>query len=133
MIEFINWIKAYQHLPPVGIHSSYTIKGSYKKVLGGRALFAEVEIAISPSNNLKFTQSLSNNDYEVAKNEGWMNSICIGVLDVMIVRPLVPITTFECNVMSINYHDIDSSRQAFKMAGRRAAEQFLKQEKFVTL
>lgn len=133
MIEFADWVKSYQNLSSVGVHSSHEVRGLCKKVLGGRALFAEVEISISPSSELKFIQKLSINDYEIADKEGWINAICLGVLDVMIVRPLIPISAFECSIKFIGYHNIDSSKQAFRMAGRNAAEQFLAQEKFVTL
>lgn len=133
MFDINDWIESYQHLPPVGVNNPASAKGVCKKVLGGRALYAEIEIYISKADHLKFTHGLANSEYELAKSENWIDGVCFGVLDVMIVRPLIPISIFECSINLIKYHNIDSSVQAFRLAGREAAEQFLKQEKFVTL
>ena len=133
MTSIESWIERYKRASAVGVNSYLTTKGTCKKVLGARALFAEVEITISSSDELHFTSNLSGFEHSIAKDEGWLEAINAGVLDVMLVRPLVPISIFECSVNMIRYHEIDSSVEAFRLAGRYAAEEFLSQEKFVVL
>lgn len=133
MTTIKSWAECYRKASKVGVNSSSKSIGTCKKVLGARALFAEVEIRISPSNELNFISKLSNSEHARAESEGWLDAVFLGVLDIMLVRPLVPISVFECSVDVIRYHEIDSSIQAFRLAGRQAAVKFLSQEKFVVI
>lgn len=131
MINLDDWLDSYQDLQLVGINSSVSVRGMCKKVLGGRVLYAEVELYFAESNELKFISALSGIENQQAYDKGWLKGVYLGVLDVMLVKPLVPITVFSCTVNAIRFHKIDSNMQAFRVAGRYAAEQFLEQEKFV--
>ena len=133
MIDINDWTDTYQNLSEVGVNSTIETSGLCKKVLGARSLFAEVRITIKPSKELKFTSELESFDAKQAEAEDWLRGIYLGVLDVMLTRPLIPITIFECTINKICFHEIDSSFQAFRVAGRYAAEEFLKQEKFVSI
>ena len=133
MINLNDWLKSYENLQPMGINSSVNVIGVCKKVFGARALYAEVEICFTESKDLKFNSMLPGIENQQAYDEGWLKGVYLGVLDVMLVRPLVPITVFTCTVNTIRFHEIDSSAQAFRVAGRYAAERFLEQEKFVVI
>lgn len=69
-------------------------------------------------------------DQQIFKDEKWFEYVCLGVLDVMIVRPVNPITHFKCIIDKIEYHDVDSSSLAFRLAARDATEKFLDTVKF---
>jgi len=133
MIGLDDWLNSYQELHQVGVHSSVRVNGVCKKVLGGRALYAGVELYFTKSTELVFLSELSNTEYQRAYEEGWLRGLYLGVLDVMLVKPIVPVTIFSCTVNAISFHEIDSSVQAFRVAGRYAAEKFLEQEKFVVV
>lgn len=131
MIALDDWLNSYQELHQVGVHSAARVSGVCKKVLGGRALYAEVELCFAESTELTFLSGLSDKEYQRAYDEGWLRGLYLGVLDVMLVKPIVPVTVFSCTVNAIRFHELDSSVQAFRVAGRYAAEKFLEQERFV--
>lgn len=133
MLNTIDWCNAYQDLRPIGIHCACSVSGKCKKVFGGRSLYAEIDLDFDKSEELKFLSNLSNLEYHHAYDKGWIKGIFLGVLDVMLVRPIIPITIFSCTIKKIRFHEIDSSVQAFRIAGRYAAEKFLEQEKFVVI
>lgn len=133
MIGLDDWRTSYQELHQVGVHSSARVSGVCKKVLGGRALYAEVELYFAESTDLTFVSELADTEYQRAYDEGWLKEIYLGVLDVMLVRPMIPVTIFSCAIKKIRYHEIDTSARAFRLAGRYAAEKFLEQEKFVVV
>jgi hypothetical protein len=133
MVSISDWLSGFQNLQDVGILSQRSVEGVCRKGTGGRFLFAKVSIQFSPSDTLEFESSLSGEDKGQSESEGWLRAICLGVLDVMLVRPAIPITQFRCVINGIEFHPIDSSPQAFRLAARYATEEFLRSEQFVTL
>ena len=130
MVTISDWLKKFDDLPTVTVHSTRRVEGVCKIVTGARSLFAKVEMEFSPSDRLVFEASLSEAIRNRCEEEKWMDYLCIGVLDVMLVGPPTPINCFRCNVDFIDFHDIDSTKQAFRLAGRDAAQNFLSQETF---
>lgn len=130
MITISDWLKSYQDLPQVTVHFTRQVEGVCKIVTGARSLFAKVGITISPSDNLIFEHSLNEVIKKRSEDEKWIEYFCLGVLDMMLAGPPTPICCFQCNIDYIEYHDIDSTKQAFRLAGRDAARNFLSQENF---
>jgi Elongation factor G, domain IV len=126
MVTIADWLRNYEDLQPVGIRKKSRIEGTCKKVMGARSLFAKVSLEFSPSNGLEFVSTLSGEEQQACEEEGWLQPICLGVLDVMLVHPVTPINVFRCAIVAVEYHPIDSSRQAFRLAARQAAEEFLR-------
>jgi hypothetical protein len=58
-------------------------------------------------------------------HDAWIEAICLGVLDYMLVLPEAPVSKFHCAIKQMNFHLIDSSRTAFRLAGRYAAKKAL--------
>ncbi|MGH1540061.1 MAG: hypothetical protein ACRBHB_06545 [Arenicella sp.] len=133
MIDLDDWRSSYEELHNVGVHTSVKVEGVCKKVLGGRALYAGVELHFRESTELVFLSELSDTEYKQAYEEGWLRGIYLGVLDIMLVKPIVPVTAFSCTVNAIRFHEVDSSVKAFRLAGRYATEKYLEQEEFVTI
>ena len=129
MIAIYDWLHTYEDLSPV----TMSVEGMCKKARGARFLFAGVRLHFSPCNTLQFENLLPHEDYIIAYKEQWLNSIAFGVLDVMLVHPSRPITNFLCVIESIKFHQVDSSKEAFRLAGRYAAQEFLTSEKFVSM
>jgi hypothetical protein len=126
-----NWLKSFENLPPVGVQGTHHVEGLCKKATGGRFLFAKVGMAFSPSNELIFEESLPEPLKQRCQQENWLDAISCGVLDIMLAA--TPITLFKCVIDNIEFHEIDSSPQAFRLAARYATEDFIRQEKFVML
>ena len=133
MITIYDWLHTYEDVPPVGISSTMSVEGVCKKARGARFLFAVVRLRFSPLDKLQFENLLPHEDYMIADKEQWLTSIALGVLDVMLVHPSRPITNFLCVIESLQFHQVDSSKEAFRLAGRYAAQEFLKSEKFASM
>ena len=133
MTGISDWLGSFNNLPPVGILGSRCVDGICKRVMGGRSLFAKVKLEFSPSEELVFNSLLPEELYSYCQEEGWLSTICLGVLDVMLVRPVTPRTHFRCVIHSIEYHPIDSSGQAFRLAARYATEEFISGEQFLVI
>jgi len=131
--NFSHWLKSFENLPPVGVQGVHHVEGLCKKATGGRFLFAKVGLEFSPSNELIFQESLPEPLKHRCQQENWLDAIYCGVLDIMLARSATPITHFKCIIDSVEFHEIDSSSQAFRLAARYATEEFIKQEKFVML
>ena len=130
MVTINDWLKSFKNLPKVAVHQCGNVEGLCKRATGGRFLFAKVGLEFQPCSELIFDVSLNSTDERILKDEEWFKYVCLGVLDVMLVRPLKPINYFKCIINKIEYHDIDSSPLAFRLAARDAAEKFLDTVKF---
>ena len=118
-----------------GITSTREVEGLCKRAMGARFLFARVCLSFAPHDALVFEVDAPNSRETVAEceRERWLDALWFGVLDTMLVTPLTPITVFRCTLTSVETHPVDSSRDAFRLAGRAAARAFVEQEKFVLL
>ena len=128
-----HWLTSFENLPPVGVQGRHHVQGLCKKATGGRFLFAKVGLEFSPSNELIFEVSLPESLKQRCQQENWLDAIYYGVLDIMLARSATPITRFKCVLDNLEFHEIDSSQQAFRLAARYATEEFIKQEQFVML
>jgi hypothetical protein len=133
MYHYSHWLKSFENLPPVGVQNTHHVEGLCKKAMGGRFLFAKVGMVFSPSNELIFDVSIPEALKQRCQQENWLDAINCGVLDIMLALSATPITLFKCVIDNIEFHEIDSSQQAFRLAARYAAEDFIRQEKFVIL
>jgi hypothetical protein len=124
-----NWLKSFENLPPVGVQGTHHVEGLCQKATGDRFLFAKVGMAFSPSNELIFEESLPEPLKQRCQQENWLDAISCGVLDIMLAA--TPITLFKCVIDNIEFHEIDSSPQAFRLAARYATEDFLRQSEEV--
>src|ERR1051325_3193494 len=97
--------------------------------MGARFLFASVYLTLSTADKLTFEVQAPGFEKTIAEclREGWLDSLWLRVLDRMLVTPLVPITVFRCVLTGVEIHPVDSSRDAFRLAGRLAAEEFLRE------
>jgi translation elongation factor EF-G len=126
MVTMSDWLSSYEALPSVGIRKTCQVEGTCKRVMGARSLFARVALEFSPAAGLEFETVLSDQEKRMCEAEGWLKAICLGVLDVTLVQPVTPINGFRCVIEKVEYHPVDSSRQAFRLAARQAAEELLR-------
>lgn len=129
MDKINEWFEYFKHHEGRTVRHTQRVQGLYKKVFaGGRTIFAGVGMEISPSDQLSFSTDLSEEEQLIIGNAEYFESICMGVLDVLLVQPPIPVKRFACRIDKIEYHEIDSSPRAFRLAARDAAEKFLKED-----
>jgi hypothetical protein len=90
-------------------------------------------VEFSPLDKLNFTIDLSSETEQYCREKGYIDAICFGVLDVMLVGPLTPICHFDCVIKGIEYHERRSSRLAFRLAARNAVQLYLSKQRFNSL
>ncbi len=129
MITVQDWMNSYADMPLVKIRNIGDVDGICKVGRGARFLYARVTLTFSPSDRLEFTNSTSRAK-DTTHLGHWLKYVCLGVLDVMLVHPATPITGFRCDVKDLDFHDVDSTNEAFRLAGRDAAKRFLTSEQY---
>jgi hypothetical protein len=128
MITLKDWQSSFDKLPTVQIASSHTVEGVCKEVRGDRAFYAKVVLRFSPASKLAFSHSIGGKKPSVPETVLWQRSAYLGVLDVMLAHAPTPVTGFRCEIEEMDFHMVDSSNEAFRLAGRQAALEFLKSE-----
>ncbi|HWP31697.1 MAG TPA: elongation factor G [Fimbriimonadales bacterium] len=103
-------------------------QGKYKKQSGGRGQYGDCWVELTPlprGSGFEFTDSIVGG--VIPKN--YLPAIEKGVVEAKQKGVIAgfPVVDFRCNVYHGSYHEVDSSEQAFKMAGamafRAAAQQ----------
>jgi len=132
-MDITEWQTSYSELPSVGVGLSATVEGACKKGRGGRFLYAKVRLKFSPADELTFYCSEVNESLTAEGFSELLQSIYLGVLDVMLVKPESPVTVFKCSVDDMDVHPVDSSPRAFRLAARAAAEEFIAQDSTIAI
>ncbi|MEO9529184.1 elongation factor G [Roseibium sp.] len=118
-----------EHAPHVPyaetIRSSTKVRGRHKKQSGGHGQFGDVVLEIGPlprGEGVQFTDTISGG--VVPKQ--YIASVRDGVLDALRQGPLgFPVVDIGVCLTDGSYHSVDSSDQAFKMAGIQAIREGL--------
>ena len=130
-----DWLQDYAEAGATGLPEGGEAKGFCKKVAGARALYASVTLQFLPAEELVFSvgSTLEGPAIAECRREGWLTSIWFGVLDVMLTNPVPPITRFQCILISVDTHEVDSCKDAFRLAARYATRAFLEKRNFVLM
>ena len=109
------------------ITSGTTQRGRHKKQTGGHGQFADVTIDIKPlprGAGFSFASKITGG----AVPRQWIPAVEQGVRDGLGKGPLgFPVVDLEVTLMDGQFHPVDSSEMAFRIAGRIAIEEALKQ------
>ncbi len=100
-------------------------EGLRDRHLGPRSEWARVRVSLKPALALSI-QTASTVSIE-AQEEGYADAVVLGVLDVLMVSQPYPIREVAISLEMLEVDPINSSRQAFRMAGRDAATKALAQ------
>ena len=102
-------------------------RGRHKKQTGGHGQFADVTIEIKPrprGSGFTFTSKVTGG----AVPRQWIPAVEQGVKDGLTKGPLgFPVVDLEVILLDGSFHPVDSSEMAFRIAGRIAIEEGLKQ------
>jgi hypothetical protein len=130
-----EWLQSYATAAVVHLPEGGAAKGLCRKVAGARALYAGVGLQFQPADELRFSVGSTLDGPAIAEchREGWVPSIWLGVLDVMLTTPVPPITRFHCILTSVETHEVDSCKDAFRLAARYATRAFLKEKRYVLM
>ncbi len=109
------------------IRKPVTQRGRHKKQSGGHGQFGDVVVDIKPlprGSGFEFSDTISGG--VVPKQ--YIPAVEAGIVEYMQTGPLgFPVVDFAVTLTDGSYHSVDSSEQAFKMAGRLAVAEGLPQ------
>ncbi|MDQ3246344.1 MAG: elongation factor G [Pseudomonadota bacterium] len=107
------------------IRRSVTRKGRHKKQSGGHGQFGDVIIEIAPlppGSGFRFAEKIHGG----AIPKQWIPAVEQGVRDALAKGPLgFPVVDVAVTLVDGNYHSVDSSELAFRLAGRVAMHEGL--------
>jgi elongation factor G len=107
--------------------------GRHKKQTGGRGQFGDCHIEIAPTDggDFEFVDAIKGGVIP----QGFIPAVQKGVLDAMAHGPIAgyPLKGVRVTLFDGSYHSVDSSEQAFRMAGSLAMKQAMEQAGAVLL
>lgn len=104
--------------------------GNYRKHFGPMWSFAEIGFVAEPSDGWDSRVLLPEEDRIEMEKDDWVRYAFLGMLDVLVFQPPEPLLCIRVSLTAARY-TFESSRNAFRMAGRNAAEVLLASAKIV--
>lgn len=124
-ISISDWSREVAARSGVSIGRSVRVVGRRDKHLGPRREVAQVEIVVSPADDWTVVVELDDLKRLQMERNDWVTAVILGVLDVFMTRPAVPINRARLALVDAVLDPLHSSHQAFRMAGRDAGEKAL--------
>lgn len=124
MIGLEEWIQDIRGRRQLTIRAPVSLVGRYDKHLGPSWAYAEIEMIAEPADTWEAKDSLPEGQRAEMEKDGWLREAILGVLDVLVTRPADPVLRLRVHITAARY-SFESSRRAFRLAGRRAAEALL--------
>lgn len=120
-----QWIDKYNSAPRVALHRSKYVEGVCDIITDEQRHYAKVGLDMSPAKNIVFNVDIDKELKKFCEKEGWIKSICYGVLDVMLIGPMLPVNLFSCVITQIEMDPYNSTNLAFRLAARIAVQDLL--------
>jgi len=93
--------------------------------LGPRWEFAKIKIQAEPSDNFVVHFNINDSKREKLDREGYLQAAIFGICDVLLVSNQAPLRDICITFLDAEEHEVDSSPNAFRMAGRDAARKLM--------
>ncbi len=119
-----EWLQDLRGRRQLTIRKPISVVGKHDKHLGPAWAYAEIEITAEPADTWDVQVSMPETDRVEMEKDEWLREALLGVLDVLVSRPPDPLLRLRVKVTAARY-SFESSRKAFRTAGRRAADALL--------
>ena len=103
-----------------------TVLGERIKQLGARGEFARVQLTVHPSESFEVIDRVAERSELEKLGLEWPDCAIFGLLDVLMFSELGPLYKVRVVLEKVWYHDVDSTYQAFRHAGRAAGRKIVK-------
>ena len=90
-----------------------------------RAEFAKIQLTVRPAQSLEVVDDVVEKSDLEKLGVGWPDCVIFGLLDVFMLAEPRPLYKVRVVLEAVWYHDVDSTWQAFRHAGRDAGRQVL--------
>jgi hypothetical protein len=102
-----------------------TVVGEREKHFGRRSEFAKVKLTVYPAHAFEVADNVAEKSDLEKLGVGWPDCAIFGLLDVLILAEPGPLHKVRVVLEEVWYHDVDSSWQAFRHAGRDAGRKII--------
>lgn len=126
-----SWAESLVTKMPDQVRNKVSAKGVCKKHTGGLSMYAAVSITLEPAEKVDVDDQLPEEQRKRLRSEGWYEEIVYGVLDVLMTRPMTPISVFRLMIEHVEFNEMEARGPAFRLAARYAASECLNSLKFV--
>ena len=123
-IDLTEWVQDLYGRRQSTIRRPPSVAGKQDRHLGPRWEYAEIELVVEPADVWEVQVALPEADRTEMEKDDWLREAILGILDVLVSRPLHPLLRIRLKVTAARY-SFESSRRAFRMAGRNAGEVLL--------
>jgi hypothetical protein len=113
-----KYFKSQINDPPTGVD----VEGIQDRHLGPRWEFAKIRFRAEPAEDFLVEMGDLEPD---ALRKSYLDAAILGVLDIILVSASAPLKNVKLTVTAIESHEIDSSPNAFRMAGREAGKKLI--------
>ena len=114
------WIANLRQRNSVRLTQAITVVGHREKHFGPRSEFARVVLTISPAEELDVVDNVRYRKELEALGVAWPQCVVFGLLDVVMFTEFGPLYKIRITLDDAAYHEVDSSENAFREAGRDA-------------
>jgi translation elongation factor EF-G len=97
-----------------------SVIGSRVKQFGMRGEFGKVEMTVDPAEKLSVVDSVPWRKELEALGVAWPQCVIFGVLDILMFAEFGPLYKIRITLEDAEYHEVDSTQNAFREAGRDA-------------
>lgn len=91
----------------------------------GKSEFARIQLTVHPASVFEVVDSVLEKDDLDRLGVGWPDPVIFGLLDVLMNLQPDPLRDIRVVLERVWYHEVDSSRDAFRNAGRDAARKVI--------
>lgn len=114
------WIANLRRRRSVSLAQAITVVGNRRKPLGPRSEFAKVVMTIAPADELDVVDNVPCRKELEALGVAWPQCVVLGLLDVVMFAEFGPLYKIRITLDDAAYHEVDTSENAFREAGRDA-------------
>lgn len=120
------WVKDLLQRQSMRLPAPITVMGKGKKHLAaGSDEFAKVQLTVHPASHLEVEDIVPERDELERLGARWPESTVFGLLDVLMFADPAPLFNVRVVLEKAWYHDVDSTVNAFRHAGRDAGRKVL--------
>lgn len=127
MITIADWARDVTNSQQLSLTRPIRVTGIRDKHLGPRWEKARIHVLAEPAAEWSVAVGLTDSQKAKMEQDDWIRHALLGILDVLITRPPLPLTKLRVRLVDVEWDDIHSSRNAFRMAGRDAGEKIIEE------
>jgi translation elongation factor EF-G len=100
-----------------------TVIGEWKRAANSE--FAKVQLTVQAAKHFEVVDSVEQQKELERLGVGWPDPVILGLLDTLMNTDLGPLKDIRVRLERVWYHEVDSTRNAFRNAGRDAGRKIL--------